>query len=267
MGVFMKIVEQTPNKLTFKRQSLLSALIMWFFGGIFVLTGIAPISFLEFPSFSCQRLRLGEGKCNLMKLKLVEPKATEIPLKELRRAMVQTNFDSDDISTYQVVILTRNGDFLFSSSSYTDQNEQQAIAFQINNFLDNPSEERLTVHGNIFSQFNGTIISIALMFILFGTSILLGTESSAKMAFDKKANILTFQEKYLFRNKIRQYQLHEIIDVELIETKDSDGDIRYDIELFLRSGKNLPLDYFSHTNDRKKQQVTACIRNFLNLPN
>lgn len=84
-----------------------------------------------------------------------------------------------------------------------------------------------------------------------------------RLDFDKKGNLLTIQRRGLMRNEIEKYRLNNIEDVILIESKDTDGDPVYRIELKLKTEKHARLTELWMHNKEGLQNIIDTIKAFL----
>ena len=86
-----------------------------------------------------------------------------------------------------------------------------------------------------------------------------------RLNFDKSENLLTIQRRGLMRNEIEKYRLDDIADFKLVESKDTDGDPVYRIELQLKSGNKASLTELWINNKDGLQKDIDCIKNFLEI--
>ena len=83
-----------------------------------------------------------------------------------------------------------------------------------------------------------------------------------RLNFDKSENLLTIQRRGLMRNEIEKYRLNNIEDVILIESKDTDGDPVYRIELKLKTEKHARLTELWMHNKEGLQNIIDTIKAF-----
>jgi len=86
-----------------------------------------------------------------------------------------------------------------------------------------------------------------------------------RLNFDKSENLLTIQRRGLMRNEIEKYRLDDIADFKLVESKDTDGDPVYRIELQLKSENKASLTELWINNKEGLQKDIDCIKNFLEI--
>ena len=86
-----------------------------------------------------------------------------------------------------------------------------------------------------------------------------------RLNFDKSENLLTIQRRGLMRNEIEKYRLDDIADFKLVESKDTDGDPVYRIELQLKSENKASLTELWINNKEGLQKDIDCIKNFLRI--
>ena len=84
-----------------------------------------------------------------------------------------------------------------------------------------------------------------------------------KLNFDKSGNLLTIQRRGLMRNEIEKYRLGDIADFKLVESKDTDGDPVYRIELQLKSGNKASLTELWINHKKGLQKNIETINEFL----
>ena len=75
--------------------------------------------------------------------------------------------------------------------------------------------------------------------------------------------MLTIQMRGLLRNKVEKYRLNNIEDIILIESKDTDGDPVYRVELKIKYEKNVSLTELWAHNKEGFQKTIDTINNFL----
>jgi len=269
----MKIVEQTPNRLTLQENRLQWIIPSVLFGSLFLIVGLfQTLSFARLTTLKCQRvqltqerLQLIQGSCQLVESSLLGSDQTEIPLNQLQGAKVDENEDSDE-NTYRVVLLTTStGEVPFTSIWSSGTEEKQENADRINAFIHNPRETSLNIQqderwphylvGGIFLLVGGGLL---LHLLLYGKLIVSCT-------LDKTQGLIRLQQRNLRRTKVTEHRLREINQVEVEAKRDSDGDQTYSVRINLRSGESIPLTFWGINNEEVNQRMAKCIREFLNL--
>lgn len=250
----MKIVQKTPNLLILR----LRPLILWIFGIFFASLGLFLLVTLgKVTTLTCTRTE--PTNCQLVASGLLGSQSKQIPLNTLQGAKVEETSDSDG-STYRVIILTSSGNVPFTSylSSLKDK---QTIASDIEDFVKNPQMTSLKQEQD--DRF--WIYLIGGTFVIAGSLVLLAPVVTC--VFDKTLDTLTLTRLGLLGKRVFEHRLHEIKDVLVEESTDSDSGSTYRVSIVLMSGDRQPLtSYF--TSGRKSMQETAShIKSFLNLNN
>jgi len=91
------------------------------------------------------------------------------------------------------------------------------------------------------------------------------TNPGTRLDFNKIENVLTIQRRGLMKNEIEKYRLNNIEDIILIESKDTDGDPVYRVELKIKYEKNVSLTELWVHNKEGLQKDIDCIKNFLRI--
>ena len=80
--------------------------------------------------------------------------------------------------------------------------------------------------------------------------------------FDKRESTVTIHKKGLWVNNVEKYPFQEILEVKLAESKDSDGDSVFIIEMKLRLGKTVKLTHLWIQNKDELQNNLDTINGF-----
>lgn len=100
---------------------------------------------------------------------------------------------------------------------------------------------------------------------LAGGTWFIYSNPGTRLNFDKSENLLTIQRRGLIKNEIEKYRLNNIEDVTLIESKDTDGDPVYRVELKIKYEKNVSLTELWIHNKEGLQKDIDSIKNFLRI--
>lgn len=147
--------------------------MMEFLGIIFLLIGLWIIIFsVHVRTLTCNRVDSNQCICDILESGLLWSKV--IPLGEFNRAEVETEvgFNSTTLTHHAyffVVLFTRKGVFRFTLNPiWWNRGKHEAIAFEINNFVNNPAQKFLTVREDIrfFSCCSG-VMALAAGFLFF----------------------------------------------------------------------------------------------------
>ncbi|MEM7727060.1 MAG: hypothetical protein AAF208_11915 [Cyanobacteria bacterium P01_A01_bin.45] len=143
-------------------------------------------------------------------------------------------------------------------------NEMQAIATQINNFIQS-KQPSLLIQRDLrwYLDQSLSIFGFCSLFLLIGTSVLFISFRSENLIFDKNSGNLICEQKTLLGNKRKYYLLNEITGSDVEITTNSDGDTFYELKLLPKSTHKKIRISSSKLQDVKNIQTT--IRDFLQL--
>lgn len=111
----------------------------------FVVLGIFLTTFAKVSTLSCD---VGEGKdyCKISKQGFLWSEEKEIPVEKLKGAKVTVGGRDADSLTYQVVLVTNNGEIQFSpNSSFSDKKQQNDISNRINSYARNTNKAAFNI--------------------------------------------------------------------------------------------------------------------------
>jgi len=89
------------------------------------------------------------------------------------------------------------------------------------------------------------------------------TNPGTRLDFNKRENMLTIQRRGLMRNEVEKYRLNNIEEVILIESKDTDGDPVYRVEIKIKYERNASLTELWIHNKEGLQNTIDSIKEFL----
>ena len=140
------------------------------FGGVFALIGAATILlFACKTTFICTRTAQDAGECSLIHEKILGTIEEKIPLNDIVKAYVDTDYD-DDGTTYCVILQTALGEMEFSPTYSSGSSDKYRVASKINNFINNKGEKSLyVVQDDRFLDF-----LLGGLFVIVGGAISLG---------------------------------------------------------------------------------------------
>ncbi len=254
----MSVITQTPSTLKVCNQmSILDILRMIIFGLVFSLSGLAVVfSFGRLNTLSC--VQGDPVSCTLTQESLFTN--TTIRIRDLKGAEIREH-DSDESTTYQVLLMTEGGKLgltSYSSSGYWQKRKQ---VDEINAFIQS-SQPVLEIRQDdrLFGY------SIGGLFFMCGLVIMGKVFDSLTAVFDKSQGKLYLHEVSLFSNRRHEYPLYQILKVDVEEKTDSDGDRSYCLGVVLRSGERLPLTVsFVSPSKQDEENKATQIRQFLGL--
>ena len=84
-----------------------------------------------------------------------------------------------------------------------------------------------------------------------------------RVSFDKRENLVTIIRRSLMRNEAESYPLNEVINIEIKESKDDEGDPIFSVEMKLKRGRSVSLTKTWLRNKEDLQKVVDEIDDFL----
>lgn len=104
-------------------------------------------------------------------------------------------------------------------------------------------------------------------FVILGLLVLILAGGVISCGFDKTLGKVTLKRRGLLGMKVTEHSLKEIVDVQLESNSwNSDDNANYDVILFLRQSKAVPLKVYPTSSSTEKIKVVNVIREFLCLP-
>ncbi|MGA9383136.1 MAG: hypothetical protein WBV73_30605 [Phormidium sp.] len=240
----MPIVKQTPTILEFREKS---------YGGcglvIFGAVLLIPIGLTL--GFSLAVILLGENvktlKCNRLEPTQVACEfissgsisSSSINIRKAEKAEVEFYEDSEGDTHTKVILVTEDGRIPLDLTNSTENSTE--VVNQINAFISNQQQKSLVIKQDdrwILSLFFMPFMLIGLMFLrnflLYITNITMGPDSLTLDKNSGKMYLKVKKSKILSKWDLREYWLHEIKRIKVIEKIDSDGDTTYERSLLLR---------------------------------
>jgi len=251
----MDIVEYNRIKLTIRHRPLL----LWLLSGLLIAVGLGVIFFQSGSAIICQRVAQ-TGSCELVKSGLVGAGVRTIPLESLREVRVEINSRNESNDTYRVILLTRSGEIPLTPNYSADSDQQESIASQINDFIQNPTKTSLTIQQD--DRWFGYLFGS----LLIGVGLFVAVQKGKVviLSFDKVRDRMMLKQRGLLGGTVIELPLAEIVDVTIERIRDTRDRQIERVALILKSGKHLAL-----TPDADPfwdyQKVAHCIRLFLNL--
>lgn len=284
-GKYIKIHEQTQNKLNFTIQPKLLRFLGLFFGQIGVIFFCATFTIIPVTQLNCDRVpqnlhtssistdigqKASSVICQLMEFDFLGHQKSQKQVSGLIgvRLDKQTKTDKDGKITYkyQVMLLTNTDSVPFRRKTYSHYFQEKAeyIILTIKRFLAEPLERNLIVKQDDILTFY-TASGLTLFWFLLSL-LLIAASSFINCNLDKESNILTLSHYRWFGKlgkTVFQYSLNEIVDIK-VESSDSDeGGFVYRVTLMLASGESVPLSSVYSSGFEEKQQIVKMIKTFL----
>ena len=255
----MKVIQKTEHLLELR--SGLDLIV--FITGFFFAFGLPSLSFLLFmPStivdtgverFSCKKVERTIATCELSKssiMGLAKGKSTFFEGVKGTRVEKITDTDAEE-----VFLVTNKGDVPLPSLIGEDAKLfNKYIQTAVGEFVVEKDNRLLNFQIMLFmlsfQLFNVLTIYLILYFAIIETYI-----------FDKNVNTLIIKRRGILVNEVAERSLHEISEIELETTRDSDGDELYEVRLLMNGGDRLSLGNIS--NQKEKKEIADLIRSFL----
>ncbi|WP_174763944.1 hypothetical protein [Anabaena sp. UHCC 0253] len=253
----MKVVEETKTRLVIKHQPIAN----WFSGGILFIAGLSFWIYLiafDFTSLrlTCKRSAPPEINCELNKFAFLG-RIEKRKIFDPQQAYIQTKIGSKGSKNFQIIIVSKFGEFrLLPHVSYQD-NEKFVIKF--NSFI-NSNESLLILQQNQRSYL--LFISLFILVITV-TGASLATSSATTCTFYKSINKVCIERQGLRSKEIIEYPLEDIVNLH-IQDKQVKYSRVYRAVIFLKNAKEISINP-QYTDKKSVENVAARIRYFLKL--
>lgn len=260
----LKILEQTPTLL--KLQLKPAAILYWFFGGLFVAGGVLLITTLaKTTTFTCNRVEPTQESCQLITKSILKSQVKNWKLKEVLSAKLDTS-TTDSGNSYPLVLLTSDGSIPIDLVN-ADSTQKESKARQINAFLKNTREPKLTIHedSRLWTYPLGLFLiasgAVCIIYMLMNNIII--------CIFDKTLDKATIKREGWFSKEVVEAKLSEIsglnMDAVAINTVTGTSSSSYNIVLNLVSDKNIYLAAGPMFTAKSAEQTLDAIATFLKL--
>ncbi len=108
---------------------------------------------------------------------------------------------------------------------------------------------------------------LPILFVIIGLLVMILAGGVVCCGFDKNLGKVTLKRRGLLGMKVTEHSLKEIVDVQLESNSwNRDDNANYDVVLFLRQSKAVPLKVYQTSSNTEKIKVVNVIREFLCLP-
>ncbi|MGF1934593.1 MAG: hypothetical protein RM347_009350 [Nostoc sp. ChiQUE02] len=259
----LKILEQTPTLL--KLQLKPAAILYWLFGGLFVAGGVLLITTLAKTTiFTCNRVKSTQQSCQLITKSILKSQVKNWNLKEVLGAKLDTSTTAGN--SYPLVLLTSDGSIPIDLVN-ADSIQKESKAAQINAFLKNSREPKLTIHedSRFWTYPLGFFLiasgAVCIIYMLMNNIII--------CIFDKISGKATIKREGWFGKEVVEAKLSEIsglnIDAVTIDTVTVTSSTSYNIVLNLVSDKNIYLAAGPMFTAKSAEQTVDAIATFLKL--
>ncbi|MBD2461624.1 hypothetical protein H6G89_11235 [Oscillatoria sp. FACHB-1407] len=203
----MKILEHTSTRLTLQRHptgmSWFLLGILWLFGGSFSGIGVLIAQAVSVRSLMCQRVEATQVNCELTEGNVFNAPVNTTAIAALQEATVATD-PLGEAPAYSVILYSQTKELEFSNSN--DRGSQEAIARQLNEFIQNAAETRI----NLQDDDRGLQLWVSAGFLLGGLGLMvwgINLQEVATYTFDKPQNSLTLNRHTLLRHQTTTWRL------------------------------------------------------------
>lgn len=250
----MNIIKKTSDRLLLQENSIIGYLFLLVFLTPFVVVGLMPLiviltSLPRHQTLKCERVEPTQVNCRVQK-HIIGIKSQETTFTQVTGTEVIEQEESNDDSTYkvyQIKLYTKTQSINFGKAK-TDESGTRVIAKQINTFLTNSQQQtfQITKVDQSLGIAVGAIALLLNIFIIWNSFVylmILGIFSSAWIEnwdFDKTQNQLRITQWSLIKRKTKEHSLLGQLSLAIDDSeKDSDGDIKYKLNLILNSGEKM----------------------------
>ena len=258
----LKILEQTPTLL--KLQLKPAAILYWLFSGLFVAGGILLITTLtKTTTFTCNRVEPTQENCQLITNSILKSQIKTWNLKEVLAAKLDTSTTAGN--SYPLLLLTRDGSIPIDLVN-ADSTHKESKAKQINAFLKNSQEPKLTIHEDtrLWTYPLGFLLiasgAVCIIYLLMNNIII--------CVFDKTLDKATIERKGWLGQEVIETKLSEIsglnMDAVAIDTVTGTSSTSYNIVLNLVYDKSIYLAAGPMFTAKSAEQTIKAIASFLN---
>ncbi|MBD2462949.1 hypothetical protein H6G89_18070 [Oscillatoria sp. FACHB-1407] len=251
----MKILEQTPDRLVLRHRPF----GFWTLGGLFVLAGFLLALSGKNVTLQCDRLQPPQGTCNLTTTQWFQSSSRSLALETVNRATIWAS-RIQKVNYYSLILQTPTENIAFAGSS-SDRTQVEAIAAQINTFLENPGQSTLMVQRD--ERLNRFLLG-ALMGAIGGSILMFANTTTC--VFDKQQGTVWLNHQSLARTKAITHPLEQIERVRLSKHKArSKGKTTYQyrVVLVLKSYEVLPLTLIYTPHLKSQERLLEEIMAFL----
>ena len=257
----MKLLQHTSTQLIFRHRPI----ALWLAGSFFTIIGVVIIILLSKAStFACERALPNQGRCELTHSNFVLSRTAVLPIQDLKGAeVVMTHTRQMDSfflrqPHYRVLLLTQTEKIPLTLYGTTNHEPQDAIAAEINAYLNNPHETSLLIAWD----------NRWLAYILGGIFIVVGLFAELSkiitITFDKVVGELKIERQGLLGTQVIEHPLEDIVEIKLnTSSYFNSKTVLYQVVLRLRSNENLLLTPNSSKGKTRKQEMVEEIKNFL----
>ncbi|MBN1262307.1 MAG: hypothetical protein JXB35_16630 [Anaerolineae bacterium] len=253
------MTQRTDSQLILQGKSM--GFILALMGVVFAVVGLAAFVFLgQTATLSCDRSWTPDP-CRIDRTLLGVTLKTE-SLNSLLQAYINESRDSDGDLTYQVVLVTLEGDVPLTSYTSSGYSKHLRIVNEINAFLENREQRSLKVDesGGLGMIFGGVFAVVGIGLLLAGLNTI-----GLTWVFDSSEGLAIKERRGLGGTRQETYPLSDIVRVYVDESRDSDGDYTYRVELGMANGDVIPLTGFYSSGRSGKEDTAQAIREFLGL--
>lgn len=261
----MKIKQQSAQQLILvsPKNSFLKRFFFFLFAtpflgaGLFVMLEVGKVSILQ-----CDRPLPEQISCVLTRQNLLRKNTINLSTGQLKQAELGIS-RGDDSDTYRVNLITDEGIIPLNNNYSSGLESKRNNVNKINQFIQDSSLSNLTViqddrwfgylFGGVFALVGGGLMIFSLTFFI-----------QTDCVFDKRKKRIFLNKKNLFKTKFKDYKISEIKAIEIVDSRDSDGDVTYYVDVIFINKYHLKLDITG--GFAGCEEVVNRLNKFLDLP-
>jgi len=251
----MKILELTPHRITLRD----CAISLWLSAAGLALGGFVTIAQGKLTTLTCHRGLAPQSQCQLSQFGVLGIGSSQQSLNDLQEASVDTHSSSKGGRTYAVVFPSSQGTIQLTHYS-NNQQEQEAIASQINAFVKNPHQLGLQIQ-----QDDRLGMSLLGGLLVGAGSIFITACRITHCDLDRTTGKLRIARWGIRGTQVREYPLHQVVSVNLdTRIRKYKGRLHtsYRISFRLLHGEEVHLNRF-YAEDRQRSEVAFALSRFL----
>lgn len=253
----MHVIQETPTNLILRLRPWSS----WCFGATFALVGVViTVWGGQLYTFRCDRTESTPPVCERLSDGLLGTTEQIIPIDTIQGTRIDTFIDAEG-TTYQLYLLTDEGDIAVIPMTTSNYGNLQQLASQIDEFLNDPQATTLLIQ----EDYRGMGIVFGGLFVIAGLAFAVIFGSVITCSIDKSLGTFVLQSNRLVHRSRKEYALRDLYGVTVEFHRTNRGGRTYRVALVMQSGDRVPLTAYYSSGLNKKQQTADRICAFLNL--
>jgi hypothetical protein len=253
----MKILELTPHRIILRDR----AISLWLSAACLTLGGLVAIAQGKLIILTCHRGLSPQNHCQLSKFGTLGIGSSQQLLNNLQGASIDTHYSSKGGATYAVVLSTGLGNVQLTNHYSSGHQEKEAIAAQVNAFVDNPKQLSLQVKQDdrlSMLLFGGLLLGAGAVFVVALCRV-------THCDLDRTTGKLRLARWGIRGTHVSEYLLHQVISAELdTRVKKYKGKLHtsYRISFRLLEVGLVHLNRF-YAEDQQRPKVASALSQFL----